>query len=223
MLPKVKDNVLKGSFDMPEFDLLKKLPKSFYRASAVNVAQALLSKYLVVERDGVRLCGRIVETEAYMGKIDKAAHSSGGRRTARTEVMYGEGGGIYVYIIYGMYDCLNVVCNAADVPEAVLIRGIEPVFSIQQLCMNRFGKPCNEIKDLRTLSNGPGKLCKAFGITRKDSGKSFLADEIYLAGGKNPPPFKMVSTTRIGVDYAEEDALLPYRYYIEGNGFVSKK
>ena len=213
-----------------ERPIRSELPPDFYLEDAVTVAKGLLGKLLIVSRPGSpQLAGRIVETEAYMGKTDKAAHSCGGRRTARTEVLYGPGGGIYVYLIYGMYSCLNIVCNAPETPEAALIRAIEPVAGIEEMCRNRFGCTTGELvetkgrKALFTLTNGPGKLCRALGLTKEDSGQDVFNGVFHISVENPSAAYSIVETTRIGVDYAGADALLPYRYYIKGNPYVSKK
>ncbi|MCI8361019.1 MAG: DNA-3-methyladenine glycosylase [Clostridiales bacterium] len=163
-----------------------------------------------------------------MGKIDRAAHSSGGRRTARTEILYGPGGGVYIYLIYGMYACLNIVCNRPEIPEAALIRAVEPVRGLDGLCQARFGCTARELiegkgsRAIVQLTNGPGKLCKALRLTKEDSRLDVFHSFFHMLEEKPPVSFQRVETTRIGVDYAGEDALLPYRYYIEGNPFVSK-
>lgn len=208
---------------------LEELPSSFYRQNAIQVAKGLLGKYLLIRRPGFPpLAARIVETESYMGVTDRAAHSCNGRRTARTEILYGPGGGVYIYLIYGMYACLNLVCNQPEIPEAALIRAVEPVAGLDAMCAARFGCTPQELtaqKGARALcgiSNGPGKLCRALSLTPKDSGTNVFHSFIRIGVENSPASFETVTTTRIGVDYAGEDALLPYRYYIKGNPFVSR-
>lgn len=208
---------------------LTQLPPDFYQRTAIEVARDLLGKYCLIQRRGFpqTVC-RIVETEAYMGVADKAANTSGGRRTPRTEILYGPGGGVFIYLTYGMYHCLNIVCNRPEIPEAALIRAVEPVQGLDAMCLARFGCPAVEIvekkgpKTLLGLTNGPGKLCQALGLTRKDSDINLFNSFFHIAEEKPAPDFQMVETTRIGVESAGEDALLPYRYYIAGNPFVSR-
>jgi DNA-3-methyladenine glycosylase len=204
---------------------MRKLEREFYKRTSVEVSKDLLGKYLVHRIDGEELIGKIVETEAYMGTEDKAAHSYGGRRTSRNEVMYGEAGFSYVYIIYGMYDCMNVVTSGIGTPHGVLIRALEPVGNIERLCELRYGKASNQLTkaQLKNLLNGPGKLCRALGITRKENGKDLCGDEIYILEEDNKEEFKIVETKRINIDYAEEAKDYLWRFYIQGNPYISKK
>ena len=153
---------------------MKKLKEEFYSRSSLVVAKELLGKILVHKNqdNDQELWGRIVETEAYKGPLDKAAHSYNNRRTKRTEVMFGPGGRAYIYFIYGMYDCMNVVCAEKDVPEAVLIRGLEPVKGIEEMSFNRYATSYDLLtkRQMINITNGPGKLCRAMGITRKLNG-----------------------------------------------------
>lgn len=199
---------------------MEKLPEAFYRRKdVVKIAKELLGKLLVTRFDGRQTTGRIVEVEAYNGVVDKAAHSYGGRRTKRTEVMYGHGGLAYVYLIYGIHHLFNVVTNAEDVPHAILIRGIEPVEGIDTM----LGRMKKERLD-HTVGRGPGNVSKALGIHTSHTGMSLLGDTIFIASdGVKISPSLIVATPRIGVDYAEEDALLSYRFYVKGNPFVSGK
>src|SRR4029450_3210696 len=155
---------------------LNKLPRSFYtRTNVVTVARDLLGKLLVVPaNNGERVSGIIVETEAYRGPLERAAHSYGGRRTKRTEPMYGIGGTAYVFFVYGMYYQFNVVTNAADTPHAVLIRALEPVEGIELMRKLRHGQPDHN------LTNGPGKLCIAMGIDRSLDKADLLGDKVWL-------------------------------------------
>ncbi|GGB24575.1 DNA-3-methyladenine glycosylase [Puia dinghuensis] len=196
----------------------ERLDTSFYdRAEVVPVARELLGKILVTVFDGQRTAGRIVETEAYNGVIDRASHAWSGRRTRRTEVMFGPGGVAYVYLIYGIHHLFNVVTNRQDVPHAVLVRALEPLEGIPVM-LKRTGKA--RLDD--TLTRGPGNLSKAMGLHVAHTGTSLLGDEIFIADdGYRPRPGEIVATPRIGVDYAGEDAALPYRFYIKGNPYVS--
>ena len=199
---------------------MKKLPASFYqRRDVVTIAKELLGKLLVTNFDGELTIGRIVETEAYNGIVDKASHSYGGRRTNRTEIMYAAGGIAYVYLCYGIHHLFNVVTNIKDTPHAILIRAIEPVEGIDIMLLRM-----KKEKADYTVGKGPGNVSKALGIGTKHTGLSLLQNDIYIAGdGTMIAPSAMGIGPRIGVDYAAEDALLPYRFYVKGNPYVSGK
>lgn len=195
-----------------------KLPRSFYtRPNVVTVARDLLGKLLVVPAsNGQRVSGVIVETEAYRGPLDRAAHSYGGRRTQRTEPMYAIGGTAYVFFVYGMYYQFNVVTNAAETPHAILIRALEPVEGIELMRKRRHNQPD------RNLTKGPGKLCIALGIDRKLDGADLLGNEVWL---EDRPPIRrsqINSGTRIGIDYAGEWINKPWRFWIKDNPYVSR-
>jgi DNA-3-methyladenine glycosylase len=196
----------------------KKLDRSFYtRHNVLGVARDLLGKLLVVPaRDGTRVSGYIVETEAYRGPEDRASHAFGGRRTNRTETMYGLGGTAYVYFVYGMYYQFNVVTNFHDIPHAVLVRAVEPVEGIELMKKRRSGQPN------RNLTSGPGKLCVALGIDRKLDRADLLGNKVWLEEGIKIPKSQIVSGPRVGIDYAEEWIHKPWRFWIRGNPFVSK-
>ena len=160
---------------------------------------------------------KIVETEAYMGPEDKAAHSYNNRRTQRTEVMFGRPGKAYVYMIYGMYYCLNIVAGEEEIPEAVLIRGVEPIEGIEILKQNRKIKG----KQINNLTNGPGKLCEALAIDKSLNGSDLVfGNEIYILDSKEKPD--IVKSKRINIDYAEEYVNKLWRFYIRDNIFVSR-
>jgi len=199
---------------------MKKLPASFYtRKNVVVIAKELLGKLLVTSFDGQVTAGRIAETEAYNGIADKASHAFGGRRTQRTEIMYAEGGVAYVYLCYGIHHLFNVVTNMRDTPHAILIRAIEPVIGLP-LMLERMGRE----KPDYTIGRGPGNVSKALGISVMHTSLSLLSNDIYIADdGTVLKPAQIAATPRIGVDYAAEDALLPYRFYIKGNPYVSGK
>jgi DNA-3-methyladenine glycosylase len=194
-----------------------KLPREFYtRPNVLTVARELLGKLLVVRaRDGKRVSGIIVEAEAYRGPQDRAAHSYGGRRTKRTEPMYGIGGTAYVFFVYGMYNQFNVVTNVADTPHAVLIRALEPVEGIELMRKRRHQPDHN-------LTNGPGKLCIALGIDRRLDGADLLGNNVWLEEGERIPRSRIMCGPRIGIDYAEEWVDKPWRFWIKGNPFVSR-
>jgi len=200
------------------------LKRSFYEGDTLKIAKELLGKYLVLKNPTESYIVKIVETEGYIGAIDKAAHSYLNKRTPRTEVMFGPPGHAYVYLIYGMYCCLNIVTQKNGEAAAVLIRGVEPIEGIEMMSINRFSKKLEDIskKDIYRLTNGPGKLCMALGITREDNGRDICSNNFYIAEGKYEE-FEIVTTKRINIDYAEEAVDFPWRFYIKGNAFVSKK
>ena len=199
---------------------MKKLPFNFYkRKNVVAIAKELVGKIVVTKFDGLTTSGRIVEAEAYVAMIDKASHAFGGRRTAKNEHMYASPGTAYVYICYGMHQMFNIVTNEKDVPDAVLIRAVEPLEGIN-IMLQRTGK---EKLDF-TLTKGPGNVGKALGIFKKHSGLHLLDDEIYLADdGFELKESQIGISGRIGVASAGADALLPYRFYVRGNKYVSGK
>jgi len=198
--------------------ILKKLDSAFYdRSSVVAVAKGLLGKVLVTELGGARTSGRIVEVEAYNGEVDRASHAWSGRRTARTEVMFGAGGTAYIYLIYGIHHLFNVVTNRKEVPHAVLVRALEPIDGIPVM-LQRMGR---EKLDY-SLTRGPGNLSRALGLLTVHTGMSLLGDEIWIGDdGFRPRRPEIVATPRIGVDYAGEDAALCYRFFLKGNKYVS--
>jgi DNA-3-methyladenine glycosylase len=195
------------------------LPESFYtRKDVVKIAKELLGKVLVTNFDGILTSGMIVETEAYAGISDKASHASGGRRTNRTETMYAKGGTAYVYLCYGIHHLFNVVTNVEDVPHAVLIRGLEPLEGIDMMLARR-----RKEKVEPSLTAGPGALSVAMGIYTNHSGDSLQGPELWIEDrGIKISAKDIVAGTRVGVAYAAEDALLPYRFSVKGNKFVSK-
>lgn len=203
---------------------MKKLNRNFYARDTIIVAKELLGKILVHKVDGKRISGKIVETEAYLGIEDKAAHSYGGRRTSRVEVMYGKAGISYIFIVYGMYNCFNVVTREEGVPQAVLVRALEPVEGIENMSINRFNKKYDQLKkgQLKNLTNGPGKLCNALAIDRKLNGEDLCGNTLYIEES-NDNNFNIATSKRIGIDYAEEARDYPLRFYIQNNIYVSVK
>ena len=199
---------------------MRKVPLSFYdRKDVPVIARKLLGKIIVTHFDGQITSGRIVETEAYIGLVDKASHSFAGKRTARNEHMYSSPGTAYVYICYGMHQMMNIVTNKKEIPDAVLIRAVEPLEGID-IMLQRTGKKLLE----RTLTRGPGNVGKALGIFKRHSGLYLLDDEIYLLDDSYKISGGTIAVSkRIGVEGAGEDGLLPYRFYIKGNRFVSGK
>jgi DNA-3-methyladenine glycosylase len=198
---------------------MQKLPASFYeRDNVLVIAEELLGKILVTHFDGMLTSGIIVETEAYNGTIDRASHAFAGRRTKRTEVMFGSGGVAYVYLCYGIHHLFNVVTNMHEIPHAVLVRGIEPLEG-KEYMMERM----NRKKFDYTIGRGPGNVSKALGIKTMHTGSSLSSDELYIADNDiRYKPSEIIASPRIGVDYAGEDALLDFRFYVKGNKFVSK-
>lgn len=189
-----------------------KLEREFYQRDGLTVARELIGKKLVTNLPEGLASGIIVEAEAYMGALDAAAHSYRGK-TERTKIFYGVGGFVYVYLIYGMHICTNVVANVEDIPEAILIRALEPVDGVELMRFRR-GK-----KNLRELCSGPGKLSKALGITKNFYGADLCGDEIFI----ETTDFRadVTATKRINVDYAGAAANFLWRFVAAGNEFLS--
>lgn len=196
-----------------------KLPREFYtRSDTLLIARDLLGKLLVVPgENGERVSGMIVETEAYLGAIDKAAHSYNNRRTKRTETMFAIGGTVYVFFIYGMYFQFNVVAGAVDTPHAILIRAVEPIENIE-IMRERRGKMAD-----KNLTSGPGKLCVAFGIDKSFNNADLLGDKVWLEDLKTFSAAEIESGKRVGIDYAEEFAHEPWRFLVKNNSYVSRR
>ncbi|HQU86130.1 MAG TPA: DNA-3-methyladenine glycosylase [Pyrinomonadaceae bacterium] len=196
-----------------------KLNRDFYlRNDTIQIAKDLLGKLLVVPNaENQRISAMIVETEAYLGAVDKAAHSYKNRRTKRTETMFSIGGTVYIFFIYGMYFQFNVVVGEKDSPHAILVRAVEPVENCE-IMRERRGKMPE-----KNLTSGPGKLCIALGIDKSFNNEDLLGDKIWLEDYKKIPNKNIVSGKRIGIDYAEEFAEKPWRFWIKDNDFVSKK
>ena len=199
---------------------MKKVPLSFYsRKDVVKIAKELLGKIIVTNFDGFITSGRIVETEAYVGIVDKASHSFGNRRTARNEHMYSPPGTAYVYICYGMHQMLNIVTNEKEIPDAVLIRAVEPIKGID-IMLKRTEKKTSD----KTLTRGPGNVGKALGIFKRHSGLHLLDKQIYLLDDSHKIPVEKIGISkRIGVESSGSDNLLPYRFYVKDNRYVSGK
>ncbi len=198
---------------------MKKLSRSFYlREDVVALSRELLGKFLFTRVNGTLTGGMIVETEAYRGVTDRASHAYGGRRTARTEIMYARGGTAYVFLCYGIHHLFNVVTNQKGTPHAVLIRAIEPVEGIATMLQRREKKALH-----RTLTAGPGSTSRALGITTAFTGIDLLGDLIWLEDRKiSFSEEETVAATRIGVNYAGDDAQLPWRFFVKNNPYVSK-
>ena len=199
---------------------MKKVPLSFYdRDDVVQIARELLGKIIVTNFEGQITSGRIVETEAYIGITDKASHSFGHRRTSRNEHMYLSAGNSYVYICYGMHRMFNITTNKKDIPDAVLIRAVEPIKGIN-IMAQRTGKKITD----KTITRGPGNAGKALGIEKHHSGLFLLDEEIYLLDDEKIIAAEKIGISkRIGVESAGADGLLPFRFYIKGNQYVSGK
>lgn len=183
---------------------MQKLNREFYNRETIIVAKELLGKYLIHHSHGIKRIGKIVEVEAYLGPHDLAAHSAKGR-TKRTEVMFGPPGHAYVYLIYGMYYCMNVVTEEEGHASAVLLRALEP------------------IQNMDGRSQGPGLLCQAMNIDKRLHGHDLLSNTFYIAAKPESASFKIIKRPRIGVDYAKHWAKRHLRFYIKDNPYVSKK
>lgn len=206
---------------------MKLTPDFFQRPDTIQIARDLLGKLLVVpDENGNRVSGMIVETEAYLGTTDRAAHSFGGRRTKRNEITYALGGHIYIFFIYGMYYQLNVVCGEIDTPHVVLIRAVEPVEGIEIMRERRWSEPRAIATGRRldkNLTSGPGKLCIALNIDRRLNGENLSGENIWLEDYKTIADEKIAVGKRIGIDYAGDDAEKPWRFWVIGNNFVSRR
>ena len=196
-----------------------KLSSSFYtRSDVVKIAQELLGKFLVTNIDGVVTSGMIVETEAYCGRNDKACHANNGRRTQRTEIMFQEGGKAYVYLCYGIHHLFNVTTNIDGLADAILIRGVEPVDGLDHMLKRR-----NIKVPKSNLTAGPGALSRALGITTGLYGQDLMGDTIWIEDrGIVLKSNAIIAGKRIGVDYAGDDALKPWRFVINNNIWISK-
>lgn len=200
---------------------MEKLPMAFYSGKDVlRIARELLGKIVITRFDDIVSSARIVETEAYAGVMDRASHAYGARRTNRNEVMYGRPGVSYVYLCYGIHHLFNVVTNVEGIPHAILVRAGEPLDGISSM-LTRTGKPLPDT----TLTRGPGNFSKALGIRTEHSGIDLIQSELLsiVSDGFRYFPKEIAASPRIGVDYAGEDALLPYRFYVKGNPYVSGK
>ena len=207
------------------------MQEKFFEQNGLDLAKSILGKFLIRRYNGETIVSRIVETEAYMGITDKGAHVYGDKKTERTKPLYLNGGHIYIYLIYGMYYCLNISANKENIPECVLIRAVEPIDGLEEICKNRYNKNYNELNNYqkKNISNGPGKLCMALNIDKTLNSKSILENELFISefyykgnekvyGEEN---FEIETDTRINIDYAEEAKYYPWRFYIKNNKFVS--
>ena len=204
---------------------MARLSRSFYNGDTVEIAQKLLGKYMVRRLEsGELLAGRIIETEAYVGRCDKACHAYNYRRTERTNILFGPPGYAYIYLIYGMYHCLNFVTEPEGEPAAVLLRGIEPVAGIDTIRRLRFGDAPMTAYRKKHFLDGPGKVCQGLALTRTENGLDLTGDTLFLcdtpkdAGLPSPPVLpreRLCKGTRIGVDYAEEAKDFLWRFWLE--------
>ena len=202
---------------------MAKLTHDFFNGDTVAIAQALLGKYLVRNRNGELLAGRITETEAYVGRCDKACHAYNYRRTPRTETLFMAPGHAYIYFIYGMYHCLNFVTEPDGEPSAVLLRGLEPTAGAETMKHLRFGDAPMNAYRRKNFLNGPGKVCKALELTTAQNKLDLEGDVLFLCDsmadvGLTDPvtgPEHICAGPRIGVDYAEEAKDFPWRFWLE--------
>ena len=219
MRPAVKPTATSGGTGS-DVRRASKLGRDFYtRRDPLAVARELLGKLLVVPAPtGERVSGRIVEVEAYCGAGDRASHAYGGRRTPRTETMYRAGGVAYVYFVYGMHHQFNVVTGPEGVPHAVLVRAVEPAEGLEWMRRRRPARTDRE------LTSGPGKLCRALGIERTYDGADLLGARVWVEDlGAPLADAEVAAGARVGVAYAGEDALRPWRFWLKGNEYVSRK
>ncbi|MCD7928224.1 MAG: DNA-3-methyladenine glycosylase [Oscillospiraceae bacterium] len=193
---------------------MDKLPREFYNRDTLTVAQGLLGQRLVRVYQGQPLICRITETEAYIGRRDRACHAYQYKRTPRTQTLFARPGTAYIYMIYGMYHCLNLVTEPEGEPAAVLIRGLEPINALEQMARLRYGLSLQELTTAQRKNwmNGPGKLCKALSLDKSLNGVDLLGDTLYVLPGTQDGPIH--SGPRIGIDYAGEDAQLPWRFWL---------
>jgi len=210
----------------------KPVTPDFFKQPTLELATSLLGMELVHETEEGTTAGLIVEVEAYMGPEDKGAHSYGGKKTRRTEVMFGPPGHAYIYLIYGMYYCFNVVSGPPGKPEAILVRALEPTegiplmacrrgISLDPMACHAMDKAPHRL--LKALTNGPGKLCTALGITKQQYGWDLSRSPLYLRQGIGPiPPERIACGPRINIDYAEEAREYPWRFWMKDNPFVSR-
>ncbi len=197
------------------------LNKEFFKRDTLRVAKDLLVKIIVKNDNGIIYKAKIVETEAYLGVDDRAAHTFGDRKTERNKIMYEDAGTVYVYQTYGIHFMLNFVTQDKNIPEAVLIRAIEPLNQFDKISLNRFGKIYNELTSYqkKNITNGPGKLTKALNIDKDLNGNNLFNQSFYVEDDNSI--FNIIIDKRIGIDYAQEAIDFPYRFYIKDNSYVS--
>jgi len=210
-IPRLRPQALKRG------DGMEKLSRDFYERDTLLVARQLLGKYLVRVMDGTSVTVRLTETEAYIGRLDKACHAYQYKRTKRTETLFAPPGTAYIYLIYGMYCCLNLVTEAENEPAAVLIRAAQPVApsDADAISIRRFHCPAGEQSSYqrKNFLNGPGKLCKGLALTTEQNGLSLFSDTLYVLDSGETPG-EIHTGKRIGIDYAQEAADFPWRFWI---------
>ena len=204
---------------MIDISIGNKLQRAFYKREVTFVAKKLLGKIFVKNDEKFRLAGKITEVEAYHGDFDQAAHSFKGK-TKRTEVMFNEGGYLYVYFTYGAHFCCNVVTGKKGEGTAVLIRALEPLVGLERMIKNRFGRKLKNEKEILNLTSGPGKLCKAFNINTSFSGLDLLGDKIFILDNKKINETEIGISKRIGITRSVD---LPWRFFIKDSLFLSRK
>lgn len=205
---------------------MPRLTHDFFDGDTVAIARALLGKYLVRNWQGILLAGRITETEAYIGRCDKACHAYNYRRTPRTETLFMAPGHAYIYLIYGMYHCLNFVTEPEGEPAAVLVRGLEPAAGAEAMARLRYGDAPMNAYRRKIFLNGPGKVCKALGLTTAQNGLDLEGDTLFLCDSMADVGLtdlsvrqeRVISGPRVGVDYAEEAKDFPWRFLLEAEG-----
>lgn len=196
---------------------MKKFSKSFYQKDTIEIAKRLLGCLLVTNIDGKITGGKIVETEVYLGQIDKASHAYPSKLTPRTKIQFASGGVAYIYLVYGLYYQFCVVTNKKNIPDVVLIRALEPLIGIKEMKKRR------RVRKLKDISNGPGKLCQALKITKMLYGESLIGNKIWITPSPRKIPEKnIIYAKRIGIDYAKEFKHKLWRFFIKGNQFVSR-
>ena len=194
---------------------MKKLEQAYYLQDTLTVAKSLVGKYLVHTVDNDTLVCRITETEGYTGILDKACHAYGGRHTLRTQALYLPGGHVYVFLIYGMYDCVNVVTEPEGTPCAVLLRGAHPIAGLDTIAKLRFQLPYHQLTPVqkRNLLNGPGKLAIGMGISRMQNKENLFSDDLFIFEKDNDPKPDIGVSPRVNIDYAEEYVQKPWRFF----------
>ena len=202
-----------------------KLTREFYSRETLQVARELVGKTIVHVVNGIKLSGKIVETEAYIGTIDKACHAYGGKHTPRVETLYGIPGIAYVYFIYGMYHCFNIITKEKGSPEGVLIRAIEPIEGLNEMSKLRFKKCYNDLTkaQIENLTTGPSKLCIAMNINKENNKQDLCTSDLYIEDSAYIEEVTIIEAKRVGIDYAEEAKDFLWRFYIKNNTWVSVK
>ena len=200
------------------------LPQSFFLGNTVDIARNMVGKYLVRQYGGITLAARVTETEAYVGRMDKACHAYNYRKTQRTKTLFAPPGTAYVYLIYGMHCCLNFVTEPEGEPSAVLVRGVEPRYSADIIAENRFGCKAESMSayQKKNFLNGPGKVCAGLNIDRSLNNLLYGSRELFLCErlsdiglpDREEQPLDIKAGKRIGIDYAEEAAEFPWRFYL---------